>query len=395
MAIQTKLTPPGTMQLSTKFLLVVGLVALLLIGGLALLQRALPSAGSLFARKEAEPVRRVEVPEELKPSARPYAELAPKPPPPPVAQPIVRPAAAAVVTPPPPPPAPVVVQAPAPPPPSFIDLWDKQQQAVAQTARQPQAPPEQPKAKPARESWVLTPKDITIKAEVKEGEKGKAKGEEVGREGEAARLIQRAKWAIPKSPLKTIYRSQTLTGRLLQSVSSDVPGGQVKIQLTTPVFDKFGYATTIIPKESIVIAVMQDKAARYGQSRLSINLEQLEFPGGEVVNFKAMIGDQEGANGLKGDVDNHVGKLILATGLSAILNIGVRAAAGTPGRGNFFESPIQSAAGDFGQAIQRDAQSIVDRELRIPPTITVNAGEFCTINLSENVQFNHKPLVVR
>jgi hypothetical protein len=186
-------------------------------------------------------------------------------------------------------------------------------------------------------------------------------------EAEAQDLIHHAKWASPAQPLVTIYRSQTLAGRLLQAVNSDIPG-QLKIQLTTPVLDKFGYDTTILPKETLAIASQEGKP-QHGTARLALKLEQLELPSGEVVNLKATVGDQDGANGMAGKVNGHYGKLLLA--------------AGTPS--GFYQNPAQEAARDVGQSVQRDAQSVVDRELRVPPTITIPAGTICTINLGENI----------
>jgi type IV secretion system protein TrbI len=210
---------------------------------------------------------------------------------------------------------------------------------------------------------------------------------------DAQDLIHAARWAIPANPLKTIYRSQTLTGRLLQAVNSDIPG-QVKVQLTTPLLDRFGYDTTILPRDTLVIA-SQEGRPQYGTARLGLKLEQLELPSGEVIALQAMVGDEAGTNGLAGKANNHMGKVILATGLSALLNIGARTAAGTPGPGQYFQNPLQQGVADLSQSVQRDAQSVIDRELRIPPTITIPAGTFCTISLLENIQLNRPPLVAR
>ena len=160
----------------------------------------------------------------------------------------------------------------------------------------------------------------------------------------AQKLIQPARWAIPAEPLRTIYRSQTLHGQLLQAVHSDIPG-QVKINLTVPVLDKFGYDTVILPRDTLIIAVQEGRVT-YGATRLALKLEQLELPSGEVIDLRATVGDDAGSNGMKGKVNNHYGKLILGTGLSALLNIGVKTAVGTPGQERVFpQSPPGRRAG--------------------------------------------------
>jgi type IV secretion system protein VirB10 len=207
------------------------------------------------------------------------------------------------------------------------------------------------------------------------------------------RLIKPATWEIPAHPLKTLYRSQEIQGELLHPVHSDLPG-QLHIRTTIPTFDKFGYGTILLDKGSLIIAV-QTGQPQYGQSRLKIVLEQIELPTGEVMALKASIDEQDGSSGLAGKVNNHYGKLLLATGISALLNIGVRSAAGTPGAQQFFRNPVQDAAQDVGQGVQQEAQKAVDRELRVPPTIERKAYTFCTIHLQQNIQFNRPPVVAR
>src|SRR5262245_17194350 len=111
-----------------------------------------------------------------------------------------------------------------------------------------------------------------------------------------------------------------------------------------------------------MIAVQQGSVT-YGATRLALKIEQLEFPSGEVVDLRATVGDDAGSNGMKGKVNNHYGKLILGTGLSALLNIGVRSAVGTPGKQQFFRDPLQEAAQDVGQAVQGAATDMIGREL--------------------------------
>jgi len=210
---------------------------------------------------------------------------------------------------------------------------------------------------------------------------------------QASSLITPAEWAIPADPLHTIYESMTLEGELLQVLHSDIQG-QLLIRLTIPVFDKFGYDVTILPKGTLVVAY-QDEKPEYGQTRLKVRLKQLELPSGEVVRLSGTVGDEDGSNGLSGKVNNHYGKLALATGISAVLNIGARSLVGTPGTNQFFQNPAQQAAQDIGSDVQQSAKGIVDRELKIPPTISRKAMTFCSIKLDKNIQFNRPPIVAQ
>lgn len=212
-------------------------------------------------------------------------------------------------------------------------------------------------------------------------------------QGRSTGLIQPARWEIPAQPHKTIYRSQVLAGQLLHALQSDLPG-QFTIRLTIPVLDKFLGETVILPMGTLVIA-MQEATPVYGNTRIKVTLEQVELPSGAVVQLKGSIGEEDGSQGLAGKVNNHYGKLLLATGISAVVNIGAKSVVGTPGPQQFFPNPIQGAAADIGASVQQETQKTVDRELRVPPTITRKPLTFCTIHLQENIQFNRPPVVVK
>lgn len=289
--------------------------------------------------------------------------------------------------------------APGPPP---VKVPEKQAERVSAPAP-PQAPAkaaEVVKTVPEKKRWELL---ATPDTQAAEGHTSRSPAGSAGfqtpeqgpttTESPANGLIQPARWAIPANPLQTIYRSQTLAGRLLQAVNSEIPG-QVKIHLVMPVKDKFGYNTTILPQDTLIIATQEGRTT-YGATRLGLKLEQLELPSGEVIELRATVGDEAGTNGMKGKVNNHYGKLILGTGLSALLNIGVRSAVGTPGKNQFFQDPLQEAAQDVGQTVQRAATDIIGRELQVRPTITIPAGTPCSINLTENMSFSRPPLVAR
>jgi type IV secretory pathway VirB10-like protein len=263
--------------------------------------------------------------------------------------------------------------------------------ASAPPASAPPAPAQAPTTapeKPVKKSW-----DFQARGKGKEGQTAPPEGKkpELLAKGDTEQLIHRAKWEIPINPLKTLYRSMLLPGRTLDAIDSSIPG-MVRIILTTPIYDKFNYNEEILAKGSIIIATQSAKPG-YGSNRLEIKIDQIETPSGEVIALKANVGDANGAQGLTGKVSANYGKLIMAAGLSAILNIGARGVVGEP-RG-FQPSIGQEAARDFGAGIQRDAQSVIDRELRVQPTIAVPPGVFCTIGLLENLQFNHAPHVVR
>lgn len=381
MALSLHQPPPPTPRLSRKVLVVVAGLVVVLIAGVVHLQARLGEAPPAVVVEEVAPPARA-LPEALRKRATNYAEMEAQRQ---AAQGQAKPQEAQYVTrgtv------APVATQSLLPSSPAF-PAPGAPAQAVPPGAAPTTATPakEGAASKPEKKRW-----GFAVEAKRETTPVADAKREDAAKEGPAQALIHPATWAIPAYPLVTIYRSQTLIGRLVQNVNSDIPG-QVKIALSMPLFDKFGYDHLILDKGTLIIA-SQDGKPQYGAMRLPLKLEQVELLTGEVVAFKASVGDQDGANGVAGKVNNHYGKLLLATGLSAILNIGVRTATGTPT--GFYQNPAQQAAQDIGQDVQSSAKEVIGRELKVAPTIEIPAGTNVTINLAENITFSRKPVVIR
>lgn len=215
--------------------------------------------------------------------------------------------------------------------------------------------------------------------------------EEARRQEEAKKLIKPAIWATPAFPKKTLYRQQAIPGITIDEMVSDIPG-QYKIRVSVPVYDRFEREVELIPKDSIVI-ITQKRVPGYGEKRLELVVEEIQPPTPEVISLKAAVSDKEGGAGVRGNVDNHLPQLILATVISTAINVGGRVAAGNPQ--GYQYSVGQEVVRDAGQQVSQDAKSILDRTLRVPPTITVPAQTPVSVSLLENVTFSRKPLVVR
>jgi type IV secretory pathway VirB10-like protein len=194
-------------------------------------------------------------------------------------------------------------------------------------------------------------------------------------------LIRPARREKPLDPTRVLYRSQVITGMLLHAVSSDIPG-QVRIMVTQPVTDKLHRGQVLIPQGSIVLGV-QERTPAYGQNRLAVRIDEVHAPDGEVLALPGQLADRSGATGAKGKVNHHFARIGVAAVVSAALSIGARGIAGNPT--GFQPSIGQEIARETGQSISRSGQSIVERTLDIPPTITLKAGTPVTIQLSENL----------
>jgi type IV secretory pathway VirB10-like protein len=212
-----------------------------------------------------------------------------------------------------------------------------------------------------------------------------------GQETAETALLRPAEWIKPLDPTKVLYRAQVIPGLLLQALNSDIPG-QVRIMVTRPVTDRFHQGHVLIPQHSILLGT-QDGRPAFGQTRVAVTIEEIQFPQGEIVRLQGQMADRSGALGSRGKVNNHYVKIGVGAILSAVLNIGTRGLTGSPQ--NYQPTLGQEFTRDVGTSVSRSGQSIVDKSLNIPPTLTLKAGTEVTIQLSENLSFARPPTPVK
>jgi type IV secretory pathway VirB10-like protein len=303
---------------------------------------------------------------------RPPASEAPPPP-------IPRAEKLAEITPPPPPPDVKKESEPKRDP-------ERQVQTVAQ-------PPQKPERK-APSKWLFA--EVKQQGGVQEPPFPRPKDEEEGGQGSsrsrAASLFPQATWGTPEDPTKVLYRSQVINGILQHDVNSDQPG-LIRVLVTEEVQDRFGQGKVLLPQYTILLG-SQDGKVSFGQSRLGVTIDSAELPTGTVIAFnKFKVGDETGATGITGKVDNHYLQVGIGAILSAALSIGSRAVAGNP-RG-FQQNLAQDFAEDVSRDVNRTGQEVVKRFADIPPTIRLTHGTPVTVQLSENVNLQTPPTLIR
>ncbi|WP_417320973.1 TrbI/VirB10 family protein [Emcibacter sp.] len=159
-----------------------------------------------------------------------------------------------------------------------------------------------------------------------------------------------------------------ISGSLLTGINSDLKG-QVVAQITEPVYDTVTGQKILIPQGSRILGKYVNEI-EFGQDRVLIVWDRIIRPDGISVQLDGMPGtDKGGYSGLSDQVDWHTDRLVAGVGLATLLGVGTELAYG-------------NAEGELARAIRESSQSslnnagqrIVDRNLNIPPTITVRAG---------------------
>ncbi len=211
-------------------------------------------------------------------------------------------------------------------------------------------------------------------------------------EGQPSKLFTKATWEKPANPYKVLYADQIVQGLLMQGIDSDIPG-TIRIKVVEAVKDRWGHGHEILPFDTTFIGKQEGQTA-YGQTRIPVQIYMGILPNGTAIKWNnGQAGDAEGASGIPAKVNNHLGKLIIGAGISAVLNIGVRAPFGSTS--GFQPNLGQEFAQDATQGINQNLQPALRQQFAVRPTLTQAYGYPVTISFLENVSFMTAPGIVK
>ncbi|WP_300057447.1 TrbI/VirB10 family protein [uncultured Roseobacter sp.] len=184
---------------------------------------------------------------------------------------------------------------------------------------------------------------------------------EVDRRTTAADWIQ-----VPPSPY-VLQAGSVIEAALLTGLRSDLPG-QITAQVTANVYDSPTGQFLLIPQGARLLGEYDSRVAT-GQRRLLLAWTRLILPDGRSIVLEREPGtDGAGYAGLEDGIDNHWRSVFLAAGLATILNIGLES-------GEDDGDEVAEAIRDGTQdTIGRAGEAIVQRQLGIPPTLTIRPG---------------------
>lgn len=288
---------------------------------------------------------------------------------------------------PPPPPVEAAELAPAPPPWKPVVFEPSPPVQLPPVARAPLPPPPAgpaPLPKQPPKKWLFA-EPIIAKAPFQAPERQ----EKPETEATGSGLLHPATWVQPADPTRVLYRSQVIAGILTHALNSDVPG-PVRIMVTRQVTDQFHQGQVLIPQYTRILGKMEQQPS-FGQRRLNIIIDEMQFPNGTLVQLSGQAADRSGATGIGGKVNNHWPQLIAGTVLTALLHIGTRAPFGSSQ--NYQPSLEQEFSKDVASGVSRSGQSVIERSLQIKPTITVKPGTEITVELEQNLSFATPPTV--
>lgn len=176
----------------------------------------------------------------------------------------------------------------------------------------------------------------------------------------------KARLADPSSP-NILQAGSIIPAALLTGIQSDLPG-QITAQVTQNVYDSPTGRILLIPQGARLVGDYDSEIAE-GQSRVLLAWNRLILPGGRSIALDRLPGaDSAGMAGLADRTNYHWGHMLKAALVSTLLGVGAELGAGNEDR------LVRALRGGAQDSISETGRQVVERQLRVPPTITIRPG---------------------
>ena len=174
---------------------------------------------------------------------------------------------------------------------------------------------------------------------------------------------------------------------LLTGINSDLPG-LVQAQVVSDVYDTPRGNHVLIPQGSKIIG-QYASAPMMGQERLMLGFNRVIFPDGKAMNLGAMPGSStDGYAGFKAEVDNHFWRLMGNSILLGGITAGIAISVDDDQRDDNGNLTVNGALSQgLGQSIGRVLTNVIERNMAISPTLTVEPGFNFNVTLTKDIYF--------
>lgn len=180
-----------------------------------------------------------------------------------------------------------------------------------------------------------------------------------------------------------VYEGSVLDTVLMNRLDGDA-AGPVKVLVSNPLYSH-DHQHVIIPEGTVVLGEAKKiGSAGFGQQRrMAVVFHRLIMPDGYSVDLDQFHGlDQIGEEGMKDKVNNHYFQIF-----GASIALGVIAGAGEieEGGGTISTSGTQAFTTGTAASVSQSANTILDRFMQIPPTITIREGHRVKIYFTQDM----------
>lgn len=170
----------------------------------------------------------------------------------------------------------------------------------------------------------------------------------------------------PSSP-PILQAGSVIPAALITAIQSDLPG-QITAQVTQNVYDSPTGRILLIPQGARLVGEYDSEVA-VGQNRVLLAWDRLIFPGGRSIALDRLPGgDSAGMAGLADRTDHHWGHMLRAALVTTLLGVSAELGASDE------DLVVRAVRGGAQDSISETARQVVERQMRVPPTITIRPG---------------------
>lgn len=199
------------------------------------------------------------------------------------------------------------------------------------------------------------------------GPAGAASGRKKFLAGGARVAFESGERVVAPSSRYVLQAGAVIPAALITGIRSDLPG-QITAQVTQNVYDSPSGRYLLIPQGARLIGEYDSEIAA-GQTRVLLAWDRLILPGGSSIRLDRQPGgDSSGQAGLEDRVDNHWDRMFRAALLSSLLGVGGEVASDDG------SELVRALRGGFADGTNEAGRRVVERELSIPPTLTIRPG---------------------
>ncbi|WP_244789436.1 TrbI/VirB10 family protein [Cupriavidus pauculus] len=184
-----------------------------------------------------------------------------------------------------------------------------------------------------------------------------------------------------KLPRCTLSRGFVIPANFVGGLNSDKPG-EFRASVSQDVYDTVRGDCKIIPAGTTLVGMYSSDIA-VGQERLLTAFVRMQLPNGKTVPLMGMQGaDRDGTAGNSGDVNNHFLKIFGGALVIGALSL------------RFNDNPTTTTVGPAGlvaygnaagQVATQTAQTILNRNQNIRPTITTEPGQPMLVQVKHDI----------
>jgi type IV secretory pathway VirB10-like protein len=202
------------------------------------------------------------------------------------------------------------------------------------------------------------------------------------------------RWALnttvqqPATPY-VIEPGWTIKAALESPINSELPG-MIVARVIRDVYDTPSGRFLLIPQGSMLVGEY-DRKVEYGQNRVFIAWQRINFPDGSSLDIGAMPGaDGEGISGLHDQTDTHFfrlfGHALLMSGITA--GFAISQPQYGYGNGNSVNAS-QALSESLGQNLGNVMSQLFSKDVNVSPTLKIRAAFPLTVYVNKDLVFEH------